>query len=65
MTTWTEFDEIEALTTRVARFVLQAEAVAARSEFLTCEDSWATRERLARIDDAIFAGQRLLQRLAA
>lgn len=57
--------ELESATQRIAGFVLKASAVAERSEFLPCEDRWATRERLARIDDAVFAGQHLLRRLAA
>lgn len=56
--------ETEQLAKRLAGFVLKASAVADRSEYLPCADRWASRERLARLDDAMFAGQRALQQLA-
>lgn len=57
-------DLLEHIAARVAGMLLKAAAVADRSEHLPCLDYWATRQRLARIDDVTFAGQRLLQRLS-
>jgi hypothetical protein len=60
-----DIDLVEHVAARVAGLLVKASAVADRSEYLPCLDSWASRERLARIDDVIWAGQRLLRRLSA
>lgn len=60
-----DIDLLEHVIARVADLVVKASAVADRSEHLPCLDNWATRERLARLDDVVFNGQRLLQRLMA
>jgi hypothetical protein len=60
-----ETHEIEAVTKRIAGFVLKASAVAERSELQPCSDPWGRRERRARLDDAVFAGQVVLRRLIA
>jgi hypothetical protein len=57
--------ELEAFATRVATVVLHATSVADRSEHLPCLDPWATKERLARLDDVVFAGRLMLKRLCA
>jgi hypothetical protein len=56
---------LEHLSARVAGLVVKAAAVADRSEFLPCLDYWATKDRLARLDDVVWNAQRLLQRLNA
>ena len=56
---------LEHLLARVADLVVRAAAVADRSEFLPCLDFWATRQRLARLDEVVFNGHRFLQRLSA
>lgn len=63
--TLADIELLEKVVARVAGLVVKASAVADRSEFLPCLDHWATKERLARIDDVVFNGQRLLQRLSA
>ena len=55
---------LELTVKRVAGLLVKASAVADRNELLPCLDYWATRERLARIDDVLFVGQRFLQRLS-
>lgn len=61
----TDVELVEHVAARVAGLMVKASAVADRSEYLSCLDDEVTRGRLARIDDVIFAGQRLLQRLSA
>ena len=56
---------LKHLLARMADQVVKAAAVADRSEFLPCLDFWATRQRLARLDDVVFNGPRFLQRLSA
>lgn len=61
----TDIELVEHLAARFAGIVIKAHAVADRSEFLPCLDHWATRERLARLDDVIFNGRRMLRRVSA
>ena len=61
----TDIELVEHVVARVAGLIVKVSAVADRSEFLPCLDYWATMQRRARIDDVVFSGQRLLQRLSA
>jgi hypothetical protein len=60
----TQINDLEGVVQRVAGFVVNASNVADRSEHLPCLDAWATRERLARLDDVVAAGRNLLVRLS-
>jgi hypothetical protein len=60
-----EMIELEAFTARIAGLVLKASAVAERNEVQPTADPWGRRERRARLDDAVFAGQVVLRRLIA
>ena len=60
-----DIEVMEQIVTRIAVFVLMASTVADRNEFLPCLDYWGTRERMARLDDAVLAGRRALQRLSS
>jgi hypothetical protein len=57
--------EIESTVRRISGFVLRAARVADRNATRPCLDVWESRARLSRIDDAVFAGQRVLKALAA
>jgi hypothetical protein len=52
--------DLESVVQRVAGLVVNASDVADRSEHLPCLDHWATKERLARLDDVVLAGRNLL-----
>lgn len=58
-----DIEALERTVARVAGLVVSAVAVAERYQSLPSVDYWATRQRLARINDVVFHGRRLLQRL--